>query len=253
LDSESTLDGRRLRALIDAGQLVVSERELASVLDRLLEVARELTGARYAAIGVLDESRTGLADFITAGIDEPTRQAIGELPRGRGLLGTLIREPKPLRLDDVGLHPELRPAALDELGLAPALDALHERATLIHGIEIEAEIDLAYEPGRHPERLDQELETVIYRVVQESLHNAGRHARAKRARVTVQERDAELIVCIGDDGEGFDLSQPTTGFGLAGMRERVTLVGGHLEVFSTSTGTEVQARLPITRVKRKSA
>ncbi len=563
MDSESTLDGRRLRALIDAGRLVVGERELESVLERLLQVARELTGASYAAIGVLDERRTGLTDFLTAGIDEATREAIGELPRGRGLLGTLILEPKPLRLDGVSLDPrsygfpdghppmttflgvpilirgeawgnlyltnkqtgpfdtadeeaavvlaawtsiavenarlyreserrsaqltrsvramkatveigeavggetrldrvleliakrsralvdasgmaivlvdgsevvvaaaagdvpqriiglraraddsiagrvartgrpervslvsqslrfalrdlgvkvtsalfvplmfrrrclgvleafdrvggpefdaedervlqsaatsaaiavataqtverdhlqrtiraaederrrwarelhdetlqglaglrvllsaarrssdpqtlhraiddaaqqiaveinnlrtlitELRPAALDELGLAPALDALHDRATMIHGIEIEAQIDLAYEAGRQPHRLDQELETVIYRVVQEALHNAGRHARAKRATVTVAELDTELVVRIADDGGGFDLSEPTTGFGLAGMRERVTLVGGLLEVSTSSTGTQVEARLPITRRHRKSA
>ena len=138
---------------------------------------------------------------------------------------------------------ELRPAALDELGLAPALDALHERATMIHGIEIETQIDLAYETGRQPRRLDQELETVIYRVVQEALHNAGRHARAKRATVTVAELDTELVVRISDDGGGFDPSEPTTGFGLAGMRERVTLVGGLLEVSTSSTGTQVEARL----------
>jgi signal transduction histidine kinase len=148
---------------------------------------------------------------------------------------------------------ELRPAALDELGLAPALDALHERATLIHGIEIETEIDLAYEGGRRGQRLDQELETVIYRVVQEALHNAGRHGRAKRAWVTVDERETELLVCIADDGGGFDLSRPTTGFGLAGMRERVTLVGGLLEVSTNSTGTKIEARLPLARAVRKSA
>jgi signal transduction histidine kinase len=148
---------------------------------------------------------------------------------------------------------ELRPAALDELGLAPALDALHERATLIHGIEVEAEINLAYPGDRRPGRLDQELETVVYRVVQEALHNAGRHAQAQRARVTVEERETELLVTIGDDGGGFDPSQPTTGFGLAGMRERVTLVGGQLEVSSTPAGTRIEARLPITRAKRKSA
>ena len=147
----------------------------------------------------------------------------------------------------------MRPAALDELGLVPALDALHERATLIHGIEIELDIDLAWEGGRRPERLDPELETVIYRVVQEALHNAGRHGQSKRALVKVEERDSELLVCVDDDGGGFDPSQPTGGFGLAGMRERVTLVGGQLVISSTETGTKIEARLPITRAKRISA
>ena len=67
-------------------------------------MARELTGARYAAIGVLDERRERLERFLTAGIDEETHRAIGDLPRGRGVLGVLIRDPRPLRLADVGLH-----------------------------------------------------------------------------------------------------------------------------------------------------
>ena len=72
----------------------------------MLEVARELTGARYAAIGVLDERREQLERFLTAGIDEETHRAIGDLPRGRGVLGVLITDPKPLRLADVGAHPQ---------------------------------------------------------------------------------------------------------------------------------------------------
>jgi signal transduction histidine kinase len=100
-----SLDERRLRALIDAGESLVAERELEAVCDRLLRVARDVTNARYAAIGVLDESRHQLADFITLGIDDETREAIGELPRGRGVLGMLILHPEPARVDDVGKHP----------------------------------------------------------------------------------------------------------------------------------------------------
>jgi signal transduction histidine kinase len=76
------------------------------VLDRILATAREVTGARYAALGILDERRTTLDHFLTDGIDELTRAAIGELPRGRGVLGALIREPRPLRLSDVSRHPQ---------------------------------------------------------------------------------------------------------------------------------------------------
>ena len=75
------------------------------MLDRLLETAAELTGARYAALGVLDEERRELERFLTRGIDEETHRAIGDLPRGRGVLGVLIDDPRPLRLDDVGEHP----------------------------------------------------------------------------------------------------------------------------------------------------
>src|SRR5919109_3739892 len=77
-----------------------------AVLESLLEVARDLTGARYAAIGVLDENRKRLERFLTAGVDEETHRAIGDLPRGRGVLGVLISDPRPLRLKDVGTHPQ---------------------------------------------------------------------------------------------------------------------------------------------------
>jgi signal transduction histidine kinase len=216
------------------------QRTLRAAEDERRRWARELhdeTLQGLAGLRVLLSSARRSSDPQTLhrAIDDATQQIAVEINN----LRTLITD--------------LRPAALDQLGLVPALDALHERVTLIHGIEIDAEISLAHEDGRRPERLDQELETVIYRVIQEALHNAGRHARAKRAQVTVDERERELLVCISDDGGGFDPSEPTTGFGLAGMRERVTLVGGQLEVSSSSTGTKIEARLPITRAKRMSA
>ena len=99
------LDEHRLARLIDAGRGLMSELDLETVLDRLLQTAADLTGARYVALGVLDEGRRELARFLTRGIDEDTHRAIGDLPRGRGILGVLIEDPRPLRLDDVGDHP----------------------------------------------------------------------------------------------------------------------------------------------------
>ena len=93
------LDERALRQLLDAGRALVSELNLEAVLDRVVETAADLTGARYVALGILDEQREGLASFITHGIDEATHRAIGDLPRGRGILGVLIHDPRPLRLD----------------------------------------------------------------------------------------------------------------------------------------------------------
>ena len=87
----------RLERLIDTGRTLVSELDLEAVLQRVLDEARELTNARYAALGVLDEQGSGLERFLTVGIDEETHRAIGDLPRGRGVLGVLIREPRPLR------------------------------------------------------------------------------------------------------------------------------------------------------------
>ena len=99
------LEAERLRRLMEVGRGLVSNLELEAVLNRLVEVARELTGARYAARGILDVERRELERFITVGIDDELRATIGELPRGRGVLGELIRDPKPLRLTDVGDHP----------------------------------------------------------------------------------------------------------------------------------------------------
>ncbi|MGZ4178669.1 MAG: GAF domain-containing protein, partial [Solirubrobacteraceae bacterium] len=84
---------------------MLEQLNIEQVLDRVLDAACELTGARYAALGVLDESRNQLARFLTRGMDEDDRRAIGALPTGRGVLGELIRNPKSLRIADVGAHP----------------------------------------------------------------------------------------------------------------------------------------------------
>ena len=99
------LDSARLARLLDAGRALVAELDPLAVLDGILATAREVTGARYAALGILDEQRTSLEQFLTVGVDEQTRAMIGDLPRGRGVLGVLITEPKPLRLTNVSEHP----------------------------------------------------------------------------------------------------------------------------------------------------
>jgi GAF domain-containing protein len=77
---------------------LTSELSLDSLLQRLTELAAELTGARYAALGVIDRSGSRLERFITHGLDEETRTAIGDPPHGRGILGALINDARPLRL-----------------------------------------------------------------------------------------------------------------------------------------------------------
>src|SRR5215211_3977161 len=102
---DSALSVEQFRRLVELGHDVVAELDLSAVLRRVIETARELTGARYGALGVLDARRRELEQFITSGVDEPTHRAIGDLPRGRGVLGVLIEDPRPLRLTDVGTHP----------------------------------------------------------------------------------------------------------------------------------------------------
>lgn len=466
---------RALRRLLDAGRAVVSELDLEAVLQRLLETAADITGARYAALGVLDETRGGLERFLTHGISDERRAAIGAPPRGHGLLGAVIADPRPLRIDrmsggtlpdghppmssflgvpilirgaawgnlylcdkqdgepftdadeetlvvlaewagvavenarlyarserrrreleatteiaralggetdlerilaliverarellgargvailvpegDVsageppGEHPdavvplvfrgrtlgelvavgsgggdrallqavaasaatavatarsveeqrlrdavrgaeeerrrwarelhdstlqglgglrmllvagsrggaslqatvrdairgledeiaglrglirELRPAALDELGLAAALEGLAVRGDAVH---------VCVEVGR----LDPELETAVYRIAQEATGNAVRHAGARRITIDVRSDEEVLTLRVCDDGRGFDPGAPSEGFGLIGMRERVALLRGELEIASSAVGTAITATFP---------
>jgi signal transduction histidine kinase len=137
---------------------------------------------------------------------------------------------------------ELRPAALDDLGLVPALEALARRAQAIDGLEIQTEIELT----NGDRRLDPELESTLYRIVQEALTNVSRHAKATRATISVTERDGAITAAVTDDGEGLPqsgASRPRTpedelkgGFGVSGMRERAELVGGELELVSAPGG-----------------
>jgi signal transduction histidine kinase len=142
---------------------------------------------------------------------------------------------------------ELRPAALDELGLAPALQALARRAQAIDGLEVQTRIEL--DGGDAERRLDPELESTIYRVVQEALTNVSRHAKATRATIAVSEHNGRILASVTDDGQGLPeggASRPRTpgeelkgGFGVSGMRERAELVGGELELASAPGGGAV--------------
>jgi signal transduction histidine kinase len=520
------LDERALRRLLEAGSALVAGLDLEAVLDRVVRTAADVTGARYAALGILDERREGLARFVTHGVDEQTRRSIGELPRGRGILGVLIHDPRPLRLDSVAADPraygfpaghppmetflgtpvlvrgqawgnlylaekaagesftqadedalvvlaewagvaienarlyedsarrreeleravhrleattaiaravggetdldrvlelivergralvdaagvaillrqagglvvaavagevpagvrghrvrprdvrasldalgldtggsllvplvfrgqslgmlaafgardqdderlleafaasaatavgtarrveerrlrdsmqaaeeerkrwarelhdetlqalgglrlllvsarrtddperlraavddavtrieeeigglrglvrELRPAALDELGLAAAIEGLADRIAGRYGVAVAADVRL----GPDAPRYAPELETALYRIVQEGLGNAARHSGARHLHVEIAEADGALHAEIADDGAGFDPEAPSGGFGLAGMRERVALLHGELEIASSEQGTRVSAALPL--------
>ena len=116
--SEAATQQGRLRRLIDAGIALNSELSLDALLQHVVEAAADLTEARYAALGVIDRAGRGLERFYTTGIDVETKEAIGDLPRGRGLLGVLIMDARPLRMHDIAddprsvgfprNHPEMR-------------------------------------------------------------------------------------------------------------------------------------------------
>ena len=103
---ENLSDPGQLKALLDAVLVIESDLDLTSLLRRIVTVATDVAGARYGALGVLDEDRVGLSEFVYAGIDPSTADRIGHLPEGRGVLGLLIIEPRPIRIRDVATHPD---------------------------------------------------------------------------------------------------------------------------------------------------
>lgn len=376
------IDEARLRRLIEVGRELAGVSDTATVIESALTAAQELTGARYAALGVLDADRTGLERVLTLGIDDATKAAIGDAPHGQGVIGVLIERAEPLVLEDLNRHPrahgfppdhppmktflgvpvrvqgevwgalymtekkdglfdesdvesavilaewialaisnvrsadaervrlrieaaererrrwarelhdetlqdlaglrvllsgtrrrnatgpvspvldqaieridvtiiemrrliaDLRPAALDELGVGPALTSLIDRITGSWEMDVDLQVEL---PDREAGRLVPEIEDTIYRLVQESLNNAVRHGKARRAIVEVIEQDGEVAVRVIDDGSGFNPHRPGGGFGLLGMRERVELSGGRLDIRSRPGGTTVSATLPARR------
>jgi signal transduction histidine kinase len=142
------------------------------------------------------------------------------------------------------LTSQLRPATLDHLGLAVSLKDLVDGWSKRFGVAAE------FEASAPDMRLADDVETNLYRIAQEALHNVVKHAQARTVSVVLSRRDRHAILVIEDDGRGFETDGPApqsaTGFGLVSMRERATLVGGELEIDSTpGSGTSIFVRVPL--------
>jgi signal transduction histidine kinase len=192
--------------------------------------ARELHDETLQGLGGL---RVLLSSALRRGDPERAQQAMREA------VEHIEREIENLR----AIISELRPAALDELGLRTAIEALLDRHREQSGCVVESELTLP-SPGAGEARLDAEIESTVYRLVQEALTNVAKHSRAETVRVAVVESDGELLIEVRDDGAGFDPENAGGGFGLAGMHERVGLAGGTLDISSGEHGTVVRASLP---------
>ncbi|MEW5829202.1 MAG: GAF domain-containing protein [Chloroflexota bacterium] len=162
---------------------------------------------------------------------------------------------------------DLRPSMLDQLGLVPAVRWLAETRLESRGVRVSvsSEPDPDLSPGEADEqRLSPEIETALYRVIQEAINNIARHAAARNVEISLSLNDGTATVNITDDGIGFDLaeislgtirdidsedfqlSENTRGLGLLGMQERIELLGGELEIVSApGSGTQVRIRVPI--------
>jgi signal transduction histidine kinase len=228
---------------VATAQSVASERQrqrLAAAEAERQRWARELHDDTLQSLSAL---RVGLSTAKRSGkpgtLEQAVVSAIDQLEEGITNLRALITD--------------LRPASLDELGAAAAILALCERAER-QGIDVDVSIELAYEEGHERERHLPELETAMYRIVQEALSNAAKHGEAKRAVVEVHEDETNVRVSVRDDGAGFDPAAHTDGFGLLGMNERVQLLEGTLEVDSApGQGTSIKASFPTKRLQETAA
>jgi signal transduction histidine kinase len=235
--------------------------------ERLLQ-AFAATAATAVAIGqnVMSHSREGSIRASEAErrrwareLHDETLQELGGL---RVLLSAARRSTDPERADEAlgqalelvtggianlrALIADLRPAALDDIGTGAALSGLVERVRATSGLPIALTVDLSFEAGRVAARHVPELEETIYRIVQEALTNAVKHADAQRVWIEVREAGGSVAIVVGDDGQGFDPGIAATGFGLVGMRERTLLAQGTLEVRSAAgAGTVLEVALPV--------
>jgi len=202
--------------------------------------AAEAERARWAR-ELHDETLQGLAALhvqLASGIRNATVDEMGlQMRRAQEQIES---EMDKLR----GLIADLRPAALDELGLEASVRDLAERTQVVYGIEVDTSLELHDTKGA-PRRLAPEVETTAYRIAQECLSNAARHAGASRVLVEVAQHNDTLRVRVTDDGGGFEPDNESAGFGLRGMRERVALLAGELRIDSQPPGTQVTALLPV--------
>jgi signal transduction histidine kinase len=235
----------RVRAHLDLGELraaVAREREaiqaarvaLIARLDLAQEdqrhhVARDLRdriAQTVAAIGLLaNAARNG------GPLPAKAEESLSQIQRAAAELGTEVH----------AVAMRLRPTALDDLGLSAAV------AHLVSSWSSEAKIEADFQDSLgSAARLARNVETTIYRLVQEALSNIERHAGARRANVTLARHAERIIVMVEDDGQGFDPSSvPEDRIGLPGMRERVAILGGTFSLESSpGRGTAVIARIP---------
>ncbi|MHB8600852.1 MAG: sensor histidine kinase [Ktedonobacteraceae bacterium] len=245
---------RSLRAPLTGGDPQADQ--LASTFNMMLEAIDEATRLRASQIiNAQEQERKRIARelhdetsqmltslLISLAILEKsvtTQEASDRIADTRKLAHQTLRAIRNLSID-------LRPSALDDLGLLPALRWYLKEYQQKCAIEVEFN-----ESGFH-ERLPAELETVLYRIVQEALTNTARHANARKVVITMKADRESVYAIITDDGQGFDVEairkspDQERGLGLVGMSERAVLLDGTLDILSrASHGTTIKVRIPV--------
>jgi two-component system, NarL family, sensor histidine kinase UhpB len=220
-------------------------RAFNDMLDRLESARRDAARTALQAqeaerLRVAQELHDEIGQTLTAVTIQAERAADGdpgEAPAALRGVANSVRD----SLDEVRrIARELRPEALDDLGLGNALIALCNRMDGQDGPRIERDLQGTLPP------LPDEVELVVYRIAQESLTNALRHAHARSISVWLQAGDGSIALRVRDDGDGMPRRLPEGTSGIAGMRERAMLVGGRFSIESVPRrGTEVRLRIPL--------
>src|SRR5947209_15731862 len=262
------------RPLMDLGKVMrrvqLGERSLRAPLTGIDSQADQLASAFNMVLGALDEaSRQRASQIINAQeqerqriareLHDETSQVLTSLMISLAVLEESIEAPEAReRIADTralahqtlrairSLSIDLRPSALDDLGLLPAL------RWYIKEYQKKCSIEVEFHAFGFKERLPAEMETALYRIVQESLTNTARHANAHKVSITLKEDTEAVYATITDDGRGFDYETlvksggQERSIGLAGMQERAVLLDGVLTIHSTPRqGTKVEARIPL--------
>jgi signal transduction histidine kinase len=223
------------QARLRYGELVNSQSELQQLSARLVDaqeterrsISRELHDEVGQALGLLLMDAGRLSNHL--GRENEKGQELVQ-----GIKTVAERTVQTVR----NMALLLRPSMLDDLGLVPALE-WYARELSRRG-----EMEVAVHAEDVPENLPDSLKLCVYRIVQEALNNAQRHAHAKNAVVESSKTDHSIRVKVSDDGTGFD-PRRTRGMGLLGMEERVKRLGGTIEVDSKpGSGTTIRAELP---------
>jgi two-component system, NarL family, sensor histidine kinase UhpB len=225
-----------LEALDEASRLRASQIIQAQEQERQ-RIARELHDETSQVLTSLLISLTLLEKSVE------TREARERIADTRALAHSTLRAIRNLSID-------LRPSALDDLGLLPAL------RWYVKEYEKKCSIRVEFQATGFKERLPAEMETALYRIVQECLTNTAKHANANRVTITLKEETDRVYARITDDGEGFDyealLKTPgqERGLGLAGMNERAVLLDGILNIHSApGQGTIIEVSIPLRSVR----
>jgi two-component system sensor histidine kinase UhpB len=210
----------------------VNRRILSAQEEERSRIARELHDDLAQDMALLHLSLEHLG--TSADLSAETHNALGQLVEMSSQMMSSVRK----------LSHELHPATLDLIGLDIAVKSLCGDIERQHGLPVE------YRSQEVPKTLDRMVSVSTFRIAQEALRNVVKHSRATAAAVDLSRQGNQLVLCVSDDGDGFDIHavDGRTGLGLISMRERLTLIGGQLSIYSTPlVGTRIRVEVPLER------